>query len=87
MRNQMARPPNPLGSRAKGKRGVLSVSINELGALIRDMPDPDARQVAANHIAQWMSKKFVNFDPTQWNGATGGRLTGAVTLDDLRKPK
>lgn len=73
-----ARNRNPLG---KNGLAFSPAHWRALATMIRAIPDNAVRQLVANHAAQYFVKlPGCRFDAEQWNGATGGRLTGPVTL-------
>ena len=55
--------------------------LRVVAEIIRTIPESDVRQVMANHFGQAFNRRNGAFDPSMWQGATGGTMSGPVKID------
>lgn len=60
-----------------------SASLEEVAEIIRAIKDEPVRVVVANHFAQELNRRKASFNASRWSNATGGKLTGPITLDGI----
>jgi len=66
---------------AKSRATFNAAILTKLAEIVVAIPEPDVRQIVANHFAQQLNARLGGFNPGYWQNVTGGRLSGPNRLD------
>lgn len=63
----------PTRRRQRPRARIFAGAYEIIAGIIREIEDPELRQVVADHFATAFNRRSRSFDPAMWEKATGGR--------------